>query len=423
MRNIDYQKQVQGLEIASKSEKTSCLIKDTLYQIIRATHPSVPNPLEQFSYDAVGNRSTDLTHNNYQYNELNQLTEDDSCRYAYDADGNMTEKIDKATGDTTHFVYDIENKLIEVRKPGMLAKYSYDALGRRMSKEVNGEVKQFRYDGADLILEMNGNESIVANYTFGPGIDNPLMMQRSGKGYFFLKDGLGSVTALTDSTGNMKHEYKYGIFGKITEESGDTIANQFTYTSRELDKETGNYYYRARQYSQDNGRFIQEDMLGIYGKDINFFRYSANDPINKRDPYGLIWETGLDKSSYNKGVSNTIICDGNGGITVYLGGAGSPHQSACLSDCLTAHENCHKNDALKSNPNVCKGKPYGVVVSTQDENERATSEMNANYTEVKCLLSKKGKKNKQPCGGEDNCDQTIDNRIKDLRGVKIGNLY
>jgi uncharacterized protein RhaS with RHS repeats len=46
---------------------------DTLYQIIQATHPSIPNPLEQFTYDTAGNRLTDLTHDNYQYNELNQL--------------------------------------------------------------------------------------------------------------------------------------------------------------------------------------------------------------------------------------------------------------------------------------------------------------------------------------------------------------
>jgi hypothetical protein len=36
----------------------------------------------------------------------------------------MTEKIEKATGDTTHFVYDIENKLVEVMKPGILARYT-----------------------------------------------------------------------------------------------------------------------------------------------------------------------------------------------------------------------------------------------------------------------------------------------------------
>jgi YD repeat-containing protein len=129
---------------------------DSLYQIVQVTHPHVQRPLEQFQYDAVGN----WLGGGRVHNELNQLTEDDSCWYEYDLDGNMTLKVHKVSGDSAHFAWDIENKLVEVRKPGMIARYAYDALGRRMSKEVNGEVTQFRYDGDDLILEMDGNDSI-----------------------------------------------------------------------------------------------------------------------------------------------------------------------------------------------------------------------------------------------------------------------
>jgi RHS repeat-associated protein len=200
----------------------------------------------------------------------------------------MTEKIEKSTGDTTNFVYDIENKLVEVRRPGMLAKYTYDALGRRMSKEVNGEVKQFRYDRKNLIIEMDANNSLTANYTFGKWIDNPLMMQRNGNGYYYIKDGLGSVMTLTDSLGNAKHEYKYGVFGKIVEESGDSIESPFTFTSRELDKETGIYYYRARYYDAGAGRFLSEDEICFILHNCNLYKYVHNAPIEYRDPEGNI---------------------------------------------------------------------------------------------------------------------------------------
>jgi uncharacterized protein RhaS with RHS repeats len=50
-------------------------IYDSLYQIIQATHPTVSNPTENFQYDAVGNRISGA----YAHNELNHLTEDDSC--------------------------------------------------------------------------------------------------------------------------------------------------------------------------------------------------------------------------------------------------------------------------------------------------------------------------------------------------------
>jgi RHS repeat-associated protein len=247
----------------------------------------VHNLLVQFTYDTAGNRLSDLTHTNYQYNELNQLTEDDSCTYAYDADGNMTEKVSKSTGDTTYFVWDIENKLIEVRKPGTIARYSYDALGRRMSKEVNGVTTQFRYDGQDLILGMTESDSIIANYTFGPGIDDPLMMNRAAKNYYYTKDALGSVMALTDSTGSIVHEYKYSVFGEIVSDSGDTIENPFTYTSRELDWETGLMYYRARYYDPGMGRFLSEERAEYFNVNSTLYSYVKNSPIYFTDPSGF----------------------------------------------------------------------------------------------------------------------------------------
>jgi hypothetical protein len=76
----------------------------------------VKSPLEKFSYDAAGNWFI----GNRVHNELNQLLEDDSCYYNYNLYGNMTEKIFKTTNDTTRFVWDIENNLIEVRKSNLL---------------------------------------------------------------------------------------------------------------------------------------------------------------------------------------------------------------------------------------------------------------------------------------------------------------
>jgi RHS repeat-associated protein len=162
-------------------------------------------------------------------------------------------------------VYDIENKLVQVKKPGMMAQYAYDALGRRMSKTVNGKSTHYRYDKDNLTLEMSGQDSVTADYTFGLGIDNPLTMRRSGQNYFYIKDGLRSVMALTDDAGNVRHEYKYAVYGKIVDESGDTVENPFTYTSRERDGETGNYYYRARYFNNVAGRFLNEP-IQVYKK-------------------------------------------------------------------------------------------------------------------------------------------------------------
>jgi RHS repeat-associated protein len=297
---------------------------DSLYQIIAATHPTPPRPLEQFQYDQAGNRLG----GGRVHNELNQLTEDDSCRYAYDADGNMVSKVSKATGDSTIYTWDIENTLTEVRKSDMLARYTYDVFGRRLSKEVNGVKTQFRYDDENLILETNDSGVVNANYTFGPGIDNPLEMNRNGNVYYYVKDGLGSVTALTNNSGNIVHTYKYSVFGEIIAETGDSINNPFTYTSRELDKETGNYFYRARYYGPKIGRFINEDPIGFWGMDINLYRYVWNSTVNLVDIFGLkpgdVFQTldgaGKDAVLYINPTSITKNLEYGGYITTTPGG-------------------------------------------------------------------------------------------------------
>ncbi len=58
------------------------------------------------------------------------------------------------------------------------------------------------------------------------------------------------------------------------------------FTGREYDAETGLYFYRARYYSPELGRFLQTDPLEI--DDENTYTYCYNDPVNYSDPYGLL---------------------------------------------------------------------------------------------------------------------------------------
>ncbi len=75
----------------------------------------------------------------------------------------------------------------------------------------------------------------------------------------------------------LANTYAYDSFGKLTASTG-TLANPFQYTGREFDQETGNYFYRARYYDQNVGRFISEDPLGFKGGDPNFYGYVLNSP-------------------------------------------------------------------------------------------------------------------------------------------------
>ena len=82
------------------------------------------------------------------------------------------------------------------------------------------------------------------------------------------------------------------------------------YTGQVYDKETGDYYYNARYYSPDKGRFVTVDTYrGEFEEplSLHLYSYCANDPINFIDPSGhkkkkVYLNTKLDKkmnASYN----------------------------------------------------------------------------------------------------------------------------
>jgi RHS repeat-associated protein len=100
-------------------------------------------------------------------------------------------------------------------------------------------------------------------YIHGPGIDEPLMMDREGTNYFYHTDGLGSVVGLSNDLGEMEQQYLYTSFGGMTVfnkegseiQSTDGIKNAYGYTGREMDSESSLYYYRTRYYSHARGQF------------------------------------------------------------------------------------------------------------------------------------------------------------------------
>jgi len=162
----------------------------------------------------------------------------------------------------------------------------YDPKGRRLSKQVNNHYKQYSYDGWDLIFETDNQSNITRSYVYGPGVDNRLMLIDGMDTYFYHSDGLGSITGLTDTLGNLVQTYDYSVFGKLLTDSG-SVDQPFTYTAREWDKELGLYYYRARYYNAGLGRFISEDPIGFAGGDVNLYRYVGNNAVNYTDPSGL----------------------------------------------------------------------------------------------------------------------------------------
>jgi len=168
---------------------------------------------------------------------------------------------------------------------GGTVSFKYDSFGRRIEKVSPTATSIFVYDGNNLVQTVNSTGGLVARYAQTTNIDEPLAMQRGGTTDFYEADGLGSVTSLTDTTGAVAQTYTYDSFGNATASTG-SLRNYFQYTGREFDTETNLYYYRARYYDPNSGRFLSEDPLRFLAG-VDFFRYADNNPVFWRDASGL----------------------------------------------------------------------------------------------------------------------------------------
>jgi hypothetical protein len=54
---------------------------------------------------------------------------------------------------------------------GVVTAYKYDALGRRIEKNVGGTITQFLYDGSRVIEELDVDGTLDASYVYGRYID------------------------------------------------------------------------------------------------------------------------------------------------------------------------------------------------------------------------------------------------------------
>ncbi len=192
------------------------------------------------------------------------------------------------SSNTTTYAWDYENRLTSVTLPSSsgTVTFKYDPLGRRIYKSLStGGTSVFVYDGVNLIEETNSSGTVVARYEQTQTMDEPLAMLRTSATNYYEADGLGSVTSLSNAAGAVAQTYAFDSFGKTTPTG--SLVNPFQYTGRELDAETGLYYYHARYYDPNSGRFLSEDPIGFAGSGTDFYAYVRNDSINLDDPLGL----------------------------------------------------------------------------------------------------------------------------------------
>ncbi len=172
---------------------------------------------ETYDYDLVGNRTTSFLSTTHTHDDLNRLTEDDAFTYTYDNNGNLETKTNKANStEVTTYHWDAQDQLIQVDRPDTTTvTYKYDGLGRRIEKDVAGNITRYVYDGEDILLEYDGTNTFTARYSHGDQVDQPLVLQKAGQGFFYYHSNhQGSITHLTDSSGIIATSYVYDSYGR-----------------------------------------------------------------------------------------------------------------------------------------------------------------------------------------------------------------
>jgi RHS repeat-associated protein len=142
------------------------------------------------------------------------------------------------------------------------------------------------------------NPSLRAG-AIGAGNDNPETFQ-----YYYHSDHLGSASLITNLDGEVVQHVEYIPFGEVfIEERNNKWNTPYLFNAKELDEETGLYYYGARYYDSKASLWLGVDPMWEKYQGISVFAYCANNPIRYIDPTGMDW--------YQDEGGNTIWYEGS----------------------------------------------------------------------------------------------------------------
>jgi RHS repeat-associated protein len=219
-------------------------------------------------------------------NALHELATVDGVATNYDDAGNLRQL------GTRSYSYDAYRRLVSVSDGGnVTARFTYDALGRVLSRDAGADIIRCAYLGNELLQETSA--SGIVQYVPGPSLDRPLIRSTSAGSQLFGYDSMGSLIVACDPGGTVLERYRYGIFGmpEILDPGGTTVqpASPFGIAPRFLGRpwvaSCGLYDFRDRWYDPSLLVFLQPDPIP-FGDAWSPYPFCGFNPINFHDPYG-----------------------------------------------------------------------------------------------------------------------------------------
>lgn len=320
--NRDYFYDASG-RIIDINDNQHGLIKyyyDTGGRLIGSNHSGRSH---NYNYDPAGNRVDEhlpvesFIRQNIVINNRN--AEINGVMYYYDMIGNVVGRV-APDGERLEMSYDGQNRMVAVKRSNgvrapVIIKYSYDAFGRRLMKEVNnidGEalITKFGWDFDNMVAEVSGiyrktivyepksfiplmsikstlmSADIASEVRYGQAAELfPLKIGNEIDVMYFDTNHAGAPVELNDCVGRIFWRGDMKDWGGVDFLDGCVI-QPIGFQGQYLDEETGIYYNRHRYYDEVGGKYLSQDPAGIRAG-INLYEYANNSPINRVDPFGL----------------------------------------------------------------------------------------------------------------------------------------
>lgn len=262
---------------------------DDLYRLTQATGVGWSR---QYSYDSIGNITYKSDVGDYIYGENgagpHAVTKAGANTYTYDANGNMT------AGAGRTMAYDYENRLTSVETITHTVTFAYDGDGGRVKKTVTDGTSITTTVYIGQLYEVT--DGVATRHIFA-GNNRVASVESTGHTYYYHQDHLGSSNSITDEAGQQVQLLEYYPFGEVrVNRSVPGVDVKHKFTGQELDVETRLYFYGARYYDPDLGRFISADPIVQAPFDpqtLNRYAYSRNNPVKYVDPTGHFFGLGV----------------------------------------------------------------------------------------------------------------------------------
>lgn len=258
--------------------------------------------------DAVGNLFRTQERSDRKYGPAGQLLKSTSARYEYDEEGNLVRKVE-IDGKEWRYVWNDSGMLRQVIRPdGEAVTFTYDALGRRLSKCYRSRTTHWVWDGNTPLHEWNESKSVVhaadwraekptvngaselntyfVTWLFEPYSFAPLAKITRTQFFGIISDHLGTPLSMHTPACETVWSADLNCYGEVLNLHGKAESCPFRYPGQYEDVETGLYYNRFRYYDPTVGMFISQDPIRLKGGKLNLYNY-VKDPHCLVDLFGL----------------------------------------------------------------------------------------------------------------------------------------